>query len=134
MRDTLVALEDGAVWLAKNPDREPAEPQRVERVAAVQGDAGDTLACSHIRIAQVPDRRAAILCRPVWCWGAGMGVNDAGVAIGNEAIFSRRKNRQPGLLGMVLLRPGLGARTVPKTRSEDLGSAGASRAEPGANR
>lgn len=36
-----------------------------------------------------------------------MGINDAGVAIGNEAIFSRRATLKPGLLGMDLVRLGL---------------------------
>lgn len=107
MCDTLVAVDSDGVWLAKNSDREPAEPQVVQRLPAVAGDDAEEVMCSHTGIAQVPDRRAALLCRPVWCWGAEMGVNDAGVAIGNEAIFSRCRERRPGLLGMDLLRLGL---------------------------
>lgn len=107
MCDTQVLIADGAVWFAKNSDREPSEPQSVVRRAAVRGDATPRLHVSHIEIDQVPERRATILSQPAWCWGAEMGLNDAGVAIGNEAIFSRRATLQPGLLGMDLVRLGL---------------------------
>jgi secernin len=107
MCDTQVLITQDAVWLAKNSDREPSEPQPVVRYAAVLGDTQKSLRVSHIEIEQVPDRLATILSQPVWCWGAEMGVNAAGVAIGNEAIFSKRASLQPGLLGMDLVRLGL---------------------------
>lgn len=107
MCDTQVLIAGGAVWFAKNSDREPSEPQPVVRYAAVSGDAVRTLRVSHIEIEQVPQRHATILSQPAWCWGAEMGVNDAGVAIGNEAIFSTRASLKPGLLGMDLVRLGL---------------------------
>ncbi|MES0873400.1 C69 family dipeptidase [Sinimarinibacterium thermocellulolyticum] len=107
MCDTQVLIADGAVWFAKNSDREPSEPQSVVRYAAVRGDATPRLKVTHIEIDQVPQRHATILSQPAWCWGAEMGINDAGVAIGNEAIFSKRATLQPGLLGMDLVRLGL---------------------------
>jgi secernin len=107
MCDTQVLIVDGAVWFAKNSDREPSEPQSVVRYAAVSGDPAPRLRVSHIEIDQVPERRATILSQPAWCWGAEMGLNDASVAIGNEAIFSKRATLQPGLLGMDLVRLGL---------------------------
>jgi len=107
MCDTQVLVTGEAVWFAKNSDREPTEPQPVVRRAAVRGDSAAYLRASHIEIAQVPDRLATLLSQPAWCWGAEMGVNEAGVAIGNEAIFSRRRTLEPGLLGMDLVRLGL---------------------------
>lgn len=107
MCDTQVLVADRAVWFSKNSDREPSEPQPVVRYAAVRGDAVRSLRVSHVEIDQVADRHATILSQPAWCWGAEMGINDAGVVIGNEAIFSRRATLKPGLLGMDLVRLGL---------------------------
>src|SRR5580765_3037954 len=100
MCDTQVLVAGGAVWFAKNSDREPSEPQPVIRFPAVSGDAAATLHTTYLEIPQVPDRHAVILSKPVWCWGAEMGANDKGVAIGNEAIFSKEASATPALLGM----------------------------------
>jgi secernin len=107
MCDTQVQVGPDAVWFAKNSDREPSEPQPVVRVDAVRGDAAPLVRATYIEVPQVPDRHAVLLSRPVWCWGAEMGVNQHGVAIGNEAIFSTRRSTQPALLGMDLVRLGL---------------------------
>lgn len=108
MCDTLAMKREGCVWFAKNSDREPGEAQRVEVRDAVKGDAAPSLQCTYIEIPQVPDRRAVVLSRPDWMWGAEMGVNDAGVVIGNEAVFSRGMLRKgESLLGMDLVRLGI---------------------------
>jgi secernin len=102
--DTVVSVpEDGPVWLAKNSDREPGEAQAVEWVAAT-GAGAPRRRCTHLTV-NVPTRRnAVVLCRPVWMWGAEMGVNAHGVAIGNEAVFTREPVAPMGLTGMDLLR------------------------------
>ena len=105
MCDTLALRSSRATWLAKNSDRDPLEAQRVEFIPAVRGDNTRRLRCTWIEIPQVPDRHACIIGRPAWMWGAEMGVNECGVAIGNEAIFSRKvKGHGAALLGMDLLR------------------------------
>ena len=49
-----------------------------------------------------------ILSKPAWLWGAEMGANSFGVAIGNEAVWNRLSDSEydavPRLLGMDLLR------------------------------
>ncbi|MFV8783360.1 C69 family dipeptidase [Microbulbifer sp. SA54] len=105
MCDTLVLPGAKVTWLAKNSDRDPMEAQRVEQIPAVRGDKTRTLRCTWIEIPQVENRHACIIGRPAWMWGAEMGVNECGVAIGNEAIFSTKVRRKgAALLGMDLLR------------------------------
>ncbi|MEX2681151.1 MAG: hypothetical protein Q6373_006095, partial [Candidatus Sigynarchaeota archaeon] len=64
--------------------------------------------CTYIEIPQVDHTHEVFLSKPYWIWGAEMGVNDHGVCIGNEAIFTKVKPvKEKRLLGMDLLRLGL---------------------------
>jgi len=111
MCDTVVAVgagiaggvtADGAVWFGKNSDREPDEAQVIEHLPA--HDEGDVVQCTHVAVPGAGRSREVVLSRPAWMWGAEMGVNDAGVAIGNEAVFTRVALDPQGLTGMDLLR------------------------------
>jgi secernin len=109
MCDTIVATKeatrDGSVILAKNSDREPNEAQHIEYHPAQEFAAGQQLKVTYISIDQARQTRAVLLSRPFWMWGAEMGANDAGVAIGNEAVFTKLPMRKEKLLlGMDLLR------------------------------
>lgn len=109
MCDTMVALapltRDGLTLFAKNSDREPNEAQYLTRVPAADHAPGETLRASYVEIPQVPHTHALIGSRPWWMWGFEHGVNEHGLAIGNEAVWSRLPaGREPGLLGMDLLR------------------------------
>lgn len=111
MCDTFVGLPeattDGSVILGKNSDREPNEAHELLLVPATD-HAGTGLRATYLEIPQVSHTHAVILAKPYWIWGAEMGVNEHGVAIGNEAVFTKAKReKQPGLLGMDLLRLGL---------------------------
>lgn len=108
MCDTLAFAHAGGVWFAKNSDREPDEAQRVEYVAPVAGDPAEQMQATYIPVAQVARRHGYLMGRPDWMWGAEMGVNDRGLAIGNEAVFTTASRGQPtALLGMDLVRLGL---------------------------
>lgn len=112
MCDCLVALRPatarGMTLFAKNSDRPPTEPQDL---AWSPGRIDDgSLRVTHIEIE--PHRGStlgALLSRPRWCWGAEHGVNEAGVAIGNETIYTTLDPRlfPPALIGMDLVRLGL---------------------------
>jgi secernin len=112
MCDTFVALSeataDGSVVLAKNSDREPNEAHEVVYAPAAEHAAGSTLRCTYITIPQAQHTNAVLLGKPYWIWGAEMGANSHGVVIGNEAVFTKVPHeKQPGLIGMDLLRLGL---------------------------
>jgi len=104
MCDSLVVARPGApVWLAKNSDRHPDEVQVVE----------STWPERHIdepRVSREIDawlgraRLEALISRPHWLWGCEMGVNERGVAIGNEAVFCRPPAAKQGLTGMHMQR------------------------------
>jgi secernin len=106
----------GAALLAKNSDRPERETQVLRHLPGRRS--GRRLQLAYVEIDDVPQTIAHIGSSPYWCWGHEIGVNVHGVAIGNEAIFTRDvaaaaaadragEPVQPGILGMELLRLGL---------------------------
>ena len=103
MCDTLGFLRaDGAVF-GKNSDRSPNEVQVLEYHPAKSGLSG-MLRCTYISIPQAERTCAVLISRPAWMWGAEIGVNEFGLCIGNEAVFTRGAYGKSGLTGMDLLR------------------------------
>ncbi len=110
MCDTLVALPRstarGAVLFAKNSDRERNEAQGLEMSPRRIG--GGALRLTYLTVPDAPATHACLLSRPFWMWGAEMGANEHGVAIGNEALHARTPaQRKRALTGMDLVRLGL---------------------------
>lgn len=109
MCDTFVTLgkntSTGSTLLAKNSDREPNEAQEILHVAATKHSV-DTVKCTYISIPQSEKTYEVILSKPFHMWGAEMGCNEHGVAIGNEALFTNIKKERInlGLTGMDILR------------------------------
>lgn len=107
MCDTLGKIVSEKLALfAKNSDRSPNEPQVIEYRPAKDHDSC-SLKVTYTTIEQVKHTYATLLSRPVWMWGAEMGVNENGVCIGNEAVFTKGKYGKDGLIGMDLVRLGL---------------------------
>ncbi|MEP7339164.1 MAG: C69 family dipeptidase, partial [Acidobacteriota bacterium] len=108
MCDTIVALPpataDNAVWFGKNSDREPGEAQIVEHLPAQTFHSPAKLQCTYVELPQAARTHEVVISRPFWMWGAEMGANEHGVAIGNEAVFTRLPVPKIGLTGMDLLR------------------------------
>lgn len=109
MCDTLIAApdltKDKVALFAKNSDRPPNEAQFLDWMPARTHKPGDSVKCTYIEIPQVENTAAVLLSRLFWMWGAEMGVNQYGLVIGNEAVFSKiPANKEPALLGMDLLR------------------------------
>lgn len=102
--DTVVVVpEAGPVWFAKNSDREPSEAQFLEchDGSAVEG--------APEGLPKASGGPRALLSRPAWMWGCEMGVNEHGLAIGNEAVFTRIPVPKAGYTGMDFQRVALTA-------------------------
>jgi secernin len=112
MCDTLIAArqvtEHGKAIFAKNSDRPPNESQYIACFPASRHESNSRLKCTYIDIPQTERTNAVLLSMPFWMWGAEMGVNEHGLVIGNEAVFSKiPPNKKPALLGMDMLRVAL---------------------------
>lgn len=112
MCDTFVATPDftaaGSMILGKNSDREPNEAQALLRLPRRETGAKEVQA-TYISVPQVPETNEVLLSKPFQMWGAEMGVNEHGLAIGNEAVFTKIKlpKTNGGLTGMDMLRMAL---------------------------
>jgi secernin len=104
--DTLCVRTSGGMVFAKNSDRPPAEAQVV--LAHLSRTAGGALDTQYLRIPD-PGAYALVGSHPVWLWGLEHGVNEHGVAIGNERVWTTDDPRvqATGLIGMDLVRMGL---------------------------
>lgn len=109
--DTAVAVNaataDGSVIFAKNSDRSANEAQGLCHVPRGQHAASSLVRCQYREIQQVDQTWEVIGSRPYWLWGFEFGVNEWGVAIGNEAVLSREPDEDVALIGMDLVRLGL---------------------------
>lgn len=109
MCDTFVCPPSLSVtgnWIfGKNSDREPNEVQLLRQYPSRTNTGGDQQ-CTYIKTKHSKYIYSTILSQPAHMWGAEMGVNEKGVAIGNEAVFTKvgMKKKNSGLTGMDMLR------------------------------
>jgi len=104
--DTLCVPGGRGTLFAKNSDRPVTEVQVVE--AHGPRRARGPLRTQYLELTD-PGAFATVLSRPMWLWGAEHGINEHGVAIGNEMVNTVDDPRlaPPALLGMDLVRLGL---------------------------
>ena len=106
MCDTVCVRRPGGMLFAKSSDR-PVDEAQVVRWFGPRPPGG-TVRATHV---VVPDAGAAgvLGAQPTWMWGLEHGVNEHGVAIGNEKVWTVDDPRAapPALLGMDLVRLGL---------------------------
>ena len=119
MCDCLVALAPatagGTTLFAKNSDRPPGESQVLERYPATVR--AEPIRATHVHVDAGDGETIGLVgSRPWWMWGLEHGVNEAGVAIGNETIYTTLDPRPfpPALTGMDLVRLGLERATSAK--------------------
>jgi hypothetical protein len=107
--DLLVALAPataaGTTLFAKNSDRPPGEPQRLEWHPARREARTRT---TYLDVAGAPrgETIGFLGSRPDWMWGIEHGVNEAGVAAGDATIYTTLDPRPfpDALTGMDLVR------------------------------
>ena len=107
--DTFVTISSASpnnkTIFAKNSDRPVNEAQPLVSYPSMEYQKGNKLECTYITIDQAQHTNAVIGSKPYWIWGFEHGVNEYGVAIGNEAVFSKEEVEDSnGLLGMDMLR------------------------------
>lgn len=120
--DTFVACPDvatdGAMLLGKNSDRPAGECQPLRYWPRRHAAPGARLRLAYLEIPEAEHTWAHLGASPYWCWGHELGLNEWGVAIGNEALFTRDlaehisahragQSMPQGMLGMELVRLGL---------------------------
>lgn len=120
--DTWVALRDtttrGLLLFAKNSDRTVFDCQPLMFYPQRKWPAGTQINLGRLTIPQVSETYATLGSSPYWCWGFEEGINEFGVVIGNEGVFTKPlfealvaakdgKGPIPGPTGMDLVRLGL---------------------------
>lgn len=104
MCDTFFVKHNGTAFFGKNSDRSCNEPNLTVFIPRTQ-NTERIVKLTYVSIPQVAVCNAVMLIKPSWTFGAEMGVNEHGVAIGNEAVFTRNKsNKIPSIIGMDYLR------------------------------
>lgn len=106
--DTWVALsnstKDGSVIMGKNSDRPSPEAQPLKYYPRMKHGTGEKVKCTYIEVLQVQETYAHIGSTNWWQFGYEHGMNEWGVAIGNEAVWSKEPLQETGLTGMDLIR------------------------------
>jgi secernin len=107
MCDTLCAPGPRGMVFAKNSDRPSGEVQ-IAWPFGRRASAGCTLRTQYVTIGDTGAHATFLSC-PTWLWGAEHGVNEHGVAIGNERVNTTHDaaSAAPRLIGMDLVRLGL---------------------------
>src|SRR5262245_1992444 len=108
MCDSFVALPSATTTkttlAAKNADCEINEAQAVLRLPRRRYPDGAMLRATHLVVPQARETHEIIIDKSYWTWGGEIGINEHGVAVGNEAIFSKCEETRDGLITGDLLR------------------------------
>lgn len=126
MCDSLCALPPataaGVALFAKNSDRPRGEPQDLEWHPG-HGDRSP-IRTTYVEIDGSGGEALGVLgSRPRWCWGFEHGVNEAGLAVGNEAVWTTRdpSHHPDALIGMDLVRLALERSSTARRGVEVIG-------------
>lgn len=113
MCDSFVALvpatANGSTILGKSADCQTNEAHALLRVPARKHVPGEMFKATHLMVPQVAETYECVIGKSFWTWGAEIGFNEYGVAIGNEAVFTNLSadEKSDGLIVIDMLRLGL---------------------------
>ncbi len=112
MCDTLVALpkvtRNGNVLFAKSADCEVNEANAIVRIPHQKHIKGEALRITHLVIPQAEETYEIFLTKAFWTYGCEIGINEFGLAMGEEAVFTTEMNEEKdGIIGPDLMRIGL---------------------------
>jgi secernin len=113
MCDSFVALPAATatktVILGKSADCQVNEAHALVRFPRRKHIPGEAFKATHLVVPQVEETYEVILGKSFWTWGAEIGFNEHGVAIGNEAVYTtfQKEEKAEGLIVIDMLRLGL---------------------------
>ena len=109
MCDTLVALPSVTrsknVIFAKSADCEVNEANAVVRIPHQKHVKGESVRITHLVIPQAEETYEMILTKAFWTYGCEVGINEYGLAMGEEAVFTTQMaEASDGIIGPDLMR------------------------------
>jgi secernin len=113
MCDSFVALPTSTVnksmILGKSADCQVNEAHALVRFPGHKHLPGEAFKATHLVVPQAEETYEVILGKSFWTWGAEIGINEFGVAIGNEAVYTtlQKEEKADGLNVIDMLRLGL---------------------------
>jgi secernin len=113
MCDSFVALPtstaNSTMILGKSADCQVNEAHALVRFPGRKHLAGEVFKATHLVVPQAEETYEVILGKSFWTWGAEIGINEFGVAIGNEAVYTtlQKDEKCDGLIVIDMLRLGL---------------------------
>lgn len=112
MCDTFVALpahtQDHSMLFAKSADCEVNEANALVRIPGQKHVRGEAVRITHLVIPQAEETFEILLTKAFWTYGCEIGVNEYGLSMGEEAVFTTQMNEEKdGIIGPDLMRIGL---------------------------
>jgi secernin len=109
MCDTLAALpsvtQNGRMIFAKSADCEVNEANAVVRIPRRKHVKGEAVRITHMVIPQAEQTHEILLTKAFWTYGCEVGINEYGLAMGEEAVFTTEMaEAKDGIIGPDLMR------------------------------
>ena len=109
MCDTLVALpsvtRNQTMVFAKSADCEVNEANAIVRIPRGKHVKGEAVRITHLMIPQAAETYEVILTKAFWTYGCEVGINEYGLSMGEEAVFTdEMAEAKDGIIGPDLMR------------------------------